>query len=212
MTSSSTQFKNPNVSTQGSNGWTSFLEILPRRQEKKQKVLVMLSGGQDSSLVSWILFHTQHYYPCQPQSLHYQHFLQPDALYSQKHCSQLSFWCNWKSLYYSATEDYTSEKDAGDWRSGSSFRLATYYTYPILFKGQNRTDQYETTAALFLRTIINKAEKTQEDLPVYIKDNPLGYHSRLFVRPKKLSCWNSRTVRKKVTGRLKVYKGIKYGI
>lgn len=211
MTSFSTQFKNPTAGTQGSSAWTSSLGTPSRRQGKKQKVLITLSGGQDSSLVSWILFHIQQYYPCQPQSLHYQHFLQPDALYSQKHCSQLSFWFNWKSLYYSATRDYTSEKDAGDWRSGSSFRLATYYTYPFLFKGQNLNDQYETTATLFLRTIVNRADKTQEDLPRDTEDHPLGYYSRLFIQPKKLSCWNSRTVEKKAAGRLKVYRGIKYG-
>ena len=132
MTSFSTQFMHPTRSRQGPTVWAT--SATPKRPGKKQNALVTMSGGQDSGLVSWVLFHTQDYYPCQLKSLHYQHLLQPDALYAQKHCSQLSFWFNWKSLYYSATRYYTSEKDAGDWRSKSSFRLASYYSYPFLLK------------------------------------------------------------------------------
>lgn len=207
MTFFSTQFMHPTRSRQGSTVWATL--ATPKRPGKKQNAFVTMSGGQDSGLVSWVLFHTQHYYPCQLKSLHYQHLLQPDALYAQKHCSQLSFWFNWKSLYYSATRYYTSEKDAGDWRSKSSFRLASYYSYPFLFKGQSLTDQYETRATLFLRTIV----KTQapEDLSVSAEDSPVGYPGRLFVRSKKLSCWDlTRAEKKAVRGR-KVYRGIKHG-
>lgn len=211
MTSFPRQFKNPTTWRQGSDVWASSLGATPKRQEKKQKALVMLSGGQDSSLISWFLFHTQHYYPCQPQSLHCQHFLQPDALFSQKHCSQLSFWLNWESLYYSATRSYVSEKDAGDWRSELSFRLANYYTSPFLFKGQNLTDHYETRATLFLRTLVNTPEKTQKTHPVYIENSTIDYRSMLFVRSKKLSHWTARTVGKKTAGGVKLYRGIKYG-
>ena len=210
MTSFPTQYNNPTTWRQGSSVWASSFGATPQRQEKKQKALVTLSGGQDSSLVSWLLFHTQDYYPCQPQSLHYQHFLQPDALYSQKHCSQLSFWFNWKSLYYSATRSYVNEEDAGDWRRESSFRLASYYTAPFLFKGQNLTDHYETRATLFLRTLGDTLNKTQRTRPVYTGNNPIGSQSILFVRPKKLSYWDSTIVEKKAAGRVKLYRGIKY--
>lgn len=179
----------------------------PGRQDKKKDALVMLSGGQDSVLVTWILFHAQHYYHQQPQSLHYQHFLQSGALYAQTHCLQLSFWFNWASLSYSATRSYTSEKDAGDWRNASSFRLASYYTCPFLFKGQSLTDQYETTATLLLRTIANRPKK--KDVFFDTEASPVGYHSRLFVRPKKRSCWMTRE--KKTEGGGKLYRGIKYG-
>jgi tRNA(Ile)-lysidine synthase TilS/MesJ len=211
MTSFPTQFTNPSTWRQGSNVWASSLGATPKRREKRQKALITLSGGQDSSLVSWLLFHTQHYYPCQPQSLHYQHFLHPGALYSQKHCSQLSFWFNWKSLYYSAIRSYASEKDAGDWRSESSFRLANYYTSPFLFKGQNLTDHYETRATLFLRTLVNTPEKTSGNRPVYTENSPIGAHSILFARQKKLSYWNATITEKKVAGRVKLYRRIKYG-
>ena len=207
MTSFSTPFKHPTRSTQGSNVWAT--SATPKRPGKKQKAFVTMSGGQDSSLVSWILFHTQHYYACQLKSLHYQHLLQPDALYLQKHCSQLSFWFNWKNLYYSATRYYTSEKGAGDWRSKSSFRLASYYSYPFLFKGQSLTDQYETRTTLFLRTIGNT--QAPEDLALSTEDNPVGHYSLLFVRSKKLSRWDLIRAEEKTIGGFKVYRGIKHG-
>lgn len=211
MTSFPTQFKNLTTGTQGSNGWATSLGTTPKKPGKKQKALVTLSGGQDSSLVSWILFHTQHYYPCPLKSLHYQHLLQPGALYAQKHCSQLSFWFNWTSLYYFATRYYASEKDAGDWRSESNRRLAIYYTSPSLFKGQSLTDQYETRATLFLRTIANRREETPEDLSLSTEDSPVGYHSLLFVRSKKLSRWDLTTAEKRKEGGLQLYRGIKHG-
>lgn len=210
MTAFPTHVKNHTPCTQVSTVGTTALGINPGRQEKRQNALVMLSGGQDSSLVTWILFHAQHYYFHQPQSLHYQHFLQSGALYAQTHCSQLSFWFNWTSLSYSATRSYTSEKDAGDWRSASSVRLASYYTCPFLFKGQSLTDQYETTATLLLRTIANRSEK-KDDLLLDAEDSPVGPHSILFVRSKKLSYWVPMTIEKKDEGRVKLYRGIKYG-
>jgi len=63
---------------------SSFGETLGR-PEKNQKTLITLSGGQDSSLVGWVLFNTQNYYSARPRSLHYQHLLQPDTLDTKKH-------------------------------------------------------------------------------------------------------------------------------
>ena len=139
-----TRFKNLEPPITRATVWPILSRTTSVRHKKKQQALVTLSGGQDSSIATWILFHTQDYYPCQPRSLHYQHFLQPDALYVKKHCAQLSFWFNWDALYYPASRQYGTEAEAGNWRRTSSFRLSTYYMCSFLFKGQNLTDQHET--------------------------------------------------------------------
>jgi tRNA(Ile)-lysidine synthase TilS/MesJ len=191
---------------------SSFGETLGR-PEKNQKTLITLSGGQDSSLVGWVLFNTQNYYSARPRSLHYQHLLQPDTLDTKKHCAQLSFWFNWESLYSLATRYYPNEKEAGDWRRVSSSRIAPYYNCPFLLKGQSLTDQYETTATLLLRTLMTTSEEdgqTQEDL-FQTEDTPMWYNSALFARQKKQSCWFPGPSERKVGGRVKFYRGIKHG-
>lgn len=183
------------------------------RPEKNQKTLITLSGGQDSSLVGWVLFNTQNYYSARPRSLHYQHLLQPDTLDAKKHCAQLSFWFNWKSLYSLATRYYASEKEAGDWRRVSSSRIAPYYNCPLLLKGQSLTDQYETTATLLLRTLLTTSEKggqAQAD-PFQTEDTPMQCNSALFARQKKQSCWFPRPSERRAGRRVKFYRGIKHG-
>lgn len=211
------QYTNPTPRTKRDDFWTVSGGATPGRPGKKQKTLVTLSGGQDSSLVTWVLFHTEHYYPCRPQSLYYQHFLQPDALYAQKHCAQLSFWFNWETLYYLATRQYASEKNAGDWRRDSSLRLSSYYTSPFLFKGQSLTDQHETKTATLLRTFIQAAEKhggTQKiaSSPTHMKNTPTEDTKGLFVQSKTLSRWNPTKSERTPGRQVKFYKGIKYGL
>lgn len=212
-----TQYKNPVAHAKRSDAWTVSLEATPGRHKKKQKVLVTLSGGQDSSLVTWVLFHTQHYYPCRPQSLHYQHFLQSDAVYAKKHCSQLSFWFNWETLSCLATRECASEKNAGDWRKDSSFRISTYYTCPIVFKGQSLSDQYETTTATILCTIVKEFKKdlgVQEIArsPTQTRGPLIEHNHILFSQSKKLSRWVPMTSGRNSERGVKLYRGIKYGL
>jgi PP-loop family len=185
-------------------------------QEKNQNALLTLSGGQDSSLVGWILFQTQYYYLDQPVSLHYQHFWQQDTLYTNKHCSQLSFWFNWETVYYQSTLNAGTEKKARDWRETTNWRLTTYYLCTRITKGLTLTDRYETLFSHLLHPPSNKNEvlnRTQST----IKPTKTTQHydqrqkTALFVQHKNQSGWILPRHGHKLRVKTKLYYPLKYG-
>lgn len=186
-------------------------------QEKNHNILLTLSGGQDSSLVGWVLFQRQYYYLCQPVSLHYQHFWQQETLYTNKHCSQLSFWFNWETVYYQSTFNYGTEKNARDWRETTNLRLTTYYLCTRVSKGHTLTDRYETVFSQLLHPSVNKIEvlrRTQNTItPTKTTQNssPRRKKTALFVQQKKQSCWNLPRHGHKLRVKAKLYYPLKYG-
>lgn len=200
-------FNNPTVYST-----TSLLE-----HGKNQKALLTLSGGQDSSLVGWVLFQTQYYYLLQPVSLHYQHFWQQDTLYAKKHCSQFSFWLNWETVYYQSTFNAGTEKNARDWRETINWRLTTYYTCTQVINGHTLTDRYETLFSRLLHTPLNKTNAGRETQST-IKSTKITrqYAQRrqktaLFGQQKNQSGWLLPQHGRKLSVKAKLYYPLKYG-
>jgi len=190
---------------------TSLIE-----HEKNQNALFTLSGGQDSSFVGWILFQIQYYYLRQPVSLHYQHFWQQDTLYTNKHCSQLSFWFNWDTVSYQSTINSGTEKKARDWRETTNWRLTTYYLCTQISKGHTLTDRYETLFSHLLHPPVNKTEVLRRTQSTLEPTRTTQHYARrkktaLFVQQKNQSCWILSRHRHKKRGKTKLYDPLKYG-
>lgn len=206
MISLSAHFHNPTIYST-----TSLSE-----HEKNQKALLTLSGGQDSSLAGWVLFQTQYYSLRQSVSLHYQHFWQQDTLYTNKHCSQLSFWFNWETVYYQSTFNSGTEKKARDWRETTNWRLATYYLCTRITKGLTLTDRYETLVSHMLHPPCNKAEELRKTQSTIKPTQTTQHYARrqktaLFVQQKNQSCWIVPRHGHKLKVKTKLYYPLKYG-
>lgn len=186
--------------------------------EKNQKALLTLSGGQDSSLVGWILFQTQYYYFLQPLSLHYQHFWQQDTLYAKKHCSQCSFWFNWETVYYQSTRNFGTEKNARDWRETTNGKLTSYYNCTRVINGHNLTDRYETLCSHLLHTPLNKnkAQNSTQTIVTSIKATQYYVQQRqkstLLVQQRNQSRWILPQQGLKLRVKTKLYYSLKYGV
>lgn len=188
------------------------------KHEKNQNALLTLSGGQDSSLVGWILFQTQYYYLCQPVSLHYQHFWQQDTLYTNKHCSQLSFWFNWETLYYQSIFNCGTEKNARDWRETTNWRLTTYYPCTRITKGHTLTDRYETLFSHLLHPppvnkteVLTRTQSTIKSTKTTQHYAPRRKKTTLFMQQKNQSCWFRPRHGHKLRVKTKLYYPLKYG-
>lgn len=188
------------------------------KPEKNQNALLTLSGGQDSSLVGWVLFQTQYYYLLQPLSLHYQHFWQQDTLYAKKHCSQFNFWFNWETVYYQSTLNFVTEKNARDWRETINGRLTTYYTCTRIINGHNLTDRYETLCSRLLHTPRNKnkAQSRKQHSVTSIKATQHYAQQRqktaLLVQQQNQSRWILLQQGAKLKVTTKLYYPLQYGV
>lgn len=186
------------------------------QHEKNQKALLAVSGGQDSSLVGWILFQTQYSDSLEPVSVHYQHFWQKDTLYAKKHCSQLNFWFNWEIVYFQSTFNYATEKNAGDWRENTTGRLTHYYRCTQVIKGHSLTDRYETMFSQLLHAPVNKIKTPkgkQSTKKTKATPHSIGQRQKttLFVQQKNKSCWILPRREDKAGSKTKLYDALKYG-
>lgn len=125
-----------------------------------QSQTVLFSGGQDSSVVLWFLYHTAHKTSHQLCTLHYNHIWQRDNFFMADHTAKISFWLNCPQCTATTTYEVDSEQQASQWRTSMNRRLMSHKPSSILVNGHTQSDQQESTLFAIIREITGEGHGT----------------------------------------------------
>jgi tRNA(Ile)-lysidine synthase len=112
--------------------------------QKSQRLLVAVSGGQDSLCLIRLLLDLQPKWDWELAIAHCNHRWRPDAAINADYVANLA--TTWHIPYYSATADElpSSEAAAREWRYGVLADFATNHDYAVVVTGHTASDRAET--------------------------------------------------------------------
>lgn len=130
--------------------WTPFHarlhQTLRQRRllERGQKILIAVSGGQDSVCLAQLLQDLQKHWHWHLAIAHCNHRWRPDADATADHVQALA--AQWQLPFYgrTATEAIPSEAQAREWRYAMLADLARQEGYPCIVTGHTGSDRAET--------------------------------------------------------------------
>ena len=109
----------------------------------------LFSGGQDSSTLAWLIYHTD---ATAPQLLHCNHLWQDDNFFMTEHALRLSFWVGWGYTVAFPPHQVGTEQDASVWRRAITGQLGAYHRTQTSCNGHTASDHYESAFFHFVRT------------------------------------------------------------
>lgn len=118
---------------------------------------MLFSGGQDSMIALWLLYHTARTRAHLLRILHYNHMWQGDNFFMADHSTKLSFWLSCPQWTVMPTTQLNSEYDASQWRISTNTRLTGVETPSILMNGHTQSDLHESTLLAFARELTGQA-------------------------------------------------------
>lgn len=111
---------------------------------KKQRVLLAVSGGQDSLCLAQLLLDLQPKWGWELAIAHCNHRWRPDADANAEHVRTLAIAWNVPAFIEAAAEPPASEAAARDWRYGVLGAIANSQGYPTVATGHTMSDRAET--------------------------------------------------------------------
>lgn len=116
-----------------------------------QRLLICISGGQDSIFLIHILYELKKKWHWKLAVIHCDHQWNSISKLQANYVSQLT--CNMNFEYYQAisTQKITSEETARNWRYGIIKKIAYYHNYKIIITAHTKNDRVETFLAHLLR-------------------------------------------------------------
>jgi len=115
------------------------------------RVLVSVSGGQDSMLLAWLLFQFQLESKLSPIWLYHNHMWHPEGFFHGVHCWRVSIVFDWPFLYTLPFRGIFDEEKSWAFRYHLRRRLCAFYNIADVFLGHTRTDRSESILFNFLR-------------------------------------------------------------
>lgn len=129
-----------------------FLKLLAQVNIGKNKTRgVQLSGGQDSTTLSWFTHQIGDSAHAVWFHFHFNHLWQLDNLYMAEQTSKISFWLNCPNVEILPTLQHSSETSARSWRHNMTTRIGYYAGLEIILQGHTQTDVLESALFNFLR-------------------------------------------------------------
>lgn len=120
-----------------------------------EPLMCLFSGGQDSSTLAWLLYHTDAYRLSIQNLAHCTHLLQPDNIFMAQHAVDLSFWLGWRHTSIFPAQALMSENEASCWRALIRRRVATHTAAQVSVNGHTETDNREAAFFKFMRVFEN---------------------------------------------------------
>lgn len=121
---------------------------------------VLFSGGQDSTVALWLLYHTACTRGHSLRTLHYNHMWQDSNFFMADHTTKISFWLNCPHWAVMPTHQTNSEHHASQWRAYMNTRLISNNNTPnVLANGHTRSDQQESGLFSYARMLFGKPIK-----------------------------------------------------
>jgi tRNA(Ile)-lysidine synthase len=112
--------------------------------EPKEKILISVSGGQDSICLMKILYQLQKKWQWQLGIVHCDHRWHINSLVQAKHVAQLAAMMQINYYQAIAMESVTQETMARNWRYGIIKKIAMNHSYTIIMTGHTASDRIET--------------------------------------------------------------------
>lgn len=129
-----------------------FLKLSPQINTDKNKMGgVQLSGGQDSTMLSWFTYQARGSAHAVWFHFHFNHLWQRDNFYMAEQTSKISFWLNCPNVEILPTSQHSSETSARSWRQNMTTRISYYVGLEVVLQGHTQTDVLESALFNFLR-------------------------------------------------------------
>ena len=110
----------------------------------KNKLLIALSGGQDSICLVILLRQLMNQFNLKFGLIYCIHFWSVNNLYHHSHLLKLSFIMENKGFFPLVLNKSFTENNARNWRRSIIYRISTFYNYQKLVTGHSLTDRIET--------------------------------------------------------------------
>lgn len=119
--------------------------------EHRQRLLIAVSGGQDSLCLCRLLLDLQPKWGWQLGIAHCNHLWRPDSQANANYVEQLA--SSWETPFYSHTaqKPLPSEAAARDWRYQALQAIAQTHDYSCIVTGHTRSDRAETLVYNLIR-------------------------------------------------------------
>lgn len=115
------------------------------------KLLVSISGGQDSMLLAWLILQCQFEKKLSPVWLYHNHMWHAEGFFHGIHCWRVSIVFGWPFLYSLPFQGIFHEDKGWAFRYQSRRRFCTFYNLGEVLLGHTRTDRSESILFHFLR-------------------------------------------------------------
>ena len=127
-------------------------EILSKELvQPETRLLVSLSGGQDSMFLAFALYQLEHQWRFTPYGLYHNHGTQKDNWYMGWHCLRCFFYFEWAGVYTLSFYKQTNEQEGWQWRTHLRSRLSKKLTIQTILIGHTKSDVAESAMFHLLR-------------------------------------------------------------
>lgn len=123
---------------------TNILPVSNKKFISQNKLLISLSGGQDSTLVLFFLQLLQKQFAFLFVLLWCNHFWQIDSFYTTLHIAKVSFCFSSPLISFIPLNSVLSEHTARDWRHLTTDRASIFYEHNLCVHGHTKSDRVET--------------------------------------------------------------------
>jgi len=124
------------------------------------RLLVSVSGGQDSILLAWVILQFQIQRKLSPIWLYHNHMWHSEGFFHGVHCWRLASLYNWPFLYTIPFQVTFSEDKGWAFRYHLRGRLSAFYKVPEVVLGHTRTDRSEALLFNFLRGSLSQTRNS----------------------------------------------------
>ena len=116
-----------------------------KKIKKKQKILISISGGQDSICLFFIFIHLKKQWKWSIGIIYCNHLWQKNSFYSGSLVIKMAYLFTLPIYYTISSNKNFKEKSSRYWRYGFFYRLSFFYQYQMLNTGHTSNDKIETT-------------------------------------------------------------------
>lgn len=112
--------------------------------QKNKKLIVTVSGGQDSILLLFFVAYNNQKYHYQIKTVFCNHLFQLDSFYSCSHIFRITYFLEIPNCFCLSENNLSNEETARNWRIKSFIRINSFSENGILFTGHTLNDKIET--------------------------------------------------------------------
>nr|AIT94628.1 hypothetical chloroplast RF62 [Chlorosarcina brevispinosa] len=129
----------------------TFLLKQKKLVKTNQKILLAISGGQDSVCLFFILFQLKNQWNWFLGIIYCNHLWQKDSFYSFWHNLKISYLFNLPMYLFVPSTKILTEEKARTWRYYRFQRITLFYNYEIIITAHTGSDRIETLFSNLMR-------------------------------------------------------------